>query len=459
MKLSKSLLAAFCAGLWGQSLSQTIDPEIATGMDLLAHRVVDGVLNQQRLLPSNALLKASAQRVGGWFPEQRFELLLIDDPAPNAVALPSGQVMLNLGLSADLDSPTELEFVLAHEVAHLALNHFQRRLKDNSVGTRRALEQEADHLALDAMTRAGRSTASLASLLQRTGRTHVSLPEPMDSDPEPSPELGAELVQMQQSALALLLSHDELDRAEKLLQRREQVFDPSAVAHWRRLIEQRRKRQPVETQAVDFLLPGQIKERFPDHSGQCQDRKGSPQDSPYDGHTKQQTGIAAETAAVATEASASMNFGGLAGRRDRRWQLALQTGRQLVLSPDHSGLTRLDLWRLDTTPRGHKPHQLPCPNGRYALWHTLTEFRALDQSQKLDLAGAGQLASGVYLDLNMTDESGLPWRLRGWRLVHGSGQGQQVIFALYRAPAGHFFQRHLAAASAMVAGLRPRPMQ
>lgn len=67
------------------------------------------------------------------FDEMPFTFHLIDMPAPNALALPGGQIfitrgMLDLGLDDDM-----LAALLGHEIAHVALHHHQRMQKKSTL--------------------------------------------------------------------------------------------------------------------------------------------------------------------------------------------------------------------------------------------------------------------------------------------------------------------------------------
>jgi Zn-dependent protease with chaperone function len=53
---------------------------------------------------------------------------LVENPFPNAFALPGGQVVVTTGLLDTVDSPEELLGVLAHELAHVVLKHGFRHM-------------------------------------------------------------------------------------------------------------------------------------------------------------------------------------------------------------------------------------------------------------------------------------------------------------------------------------------
>jgi len=56
------------------------------------------------------------------------KFFIVDDPTPNACALPGGFVMVNTGLIKLTDRPEELLGVLAHELAHVTQKHHVRKL-------------------------------------------------------------------------------------------------------------------------------------------------------------------------------------------------------------------------------------------------------------------------------------------------------------------------------------------
>lgn len=56
-------------------------------------------------------------------PEQRYRVTLLNSPAVNAFALPSGQLYITRGLIGLTNDGSELASVLAHEMAHVIANH------------------------------------------------------------------------------------------------------------------------------------------------------------------------------------------------------------------------------------------------------------------------------------------------------------------------------------------------
>ncbi len=52
-----------------------------------------------------------------------FSFRVIDDPTPNAVALPDGRIFIHSGLLAFVDNEAQLATILGHEIAHVVENH------------------------------------------------------------------------------------------------------------------------------------------------------------------------------------------------------------------------------------------------------------------------------------------------------------------------------------------------
>ena len=74
-------------------------------------------------------LQAYVRRIGSALaaqserPELPWRFGVIDDPTPNAFALPGGPVYITRGLMALLDSEAELASVLGHEIGHITARH------------------------------------------------------------------------------------------------------------------------------------------------------------------------------------------------------------------------------------------------------------------------------------------------------------------------------------------------
>ncbi|MFW5883636.1 MAG: M48 family metalloprotease [Verrucomicrobiota bacterium] len=67
-------------------------------------------------------------------PELPYEFEVLNNPVPNAWALPGGKIAINRGLLTVLDNEAELAAVLAHEVVHAAARHGAQRVERAQVG-------------------------------------------------------------------------------------------------------------------------------------------------------------------------------------------------------------------------------------------------------------------------------------------------------------------------------------
>ncbi len=147
-----------------------------------------------------------------------YRFYLLRDASLNAFAVPGGYIYVNTGLVVDADSTAEVASVLAHEVVHVDAHHVVRQQEKTqllsyamlaglflsavhpalgataaSAGAaaqlkyQRQFEQEADHIGLDLMRRAGfdpeGSPAFLRKLLRAYGSAPSGLPPYFMSHP------------------------------------------------------------------------------------------------------------------------------------------------------------------------------------------------------------------------------------------------------------------------------------
>lgn len=86
--------------------------------------------------PANALVQCVTREVaaaagvvysGVTLPDA-WEVVLFEDPVPNAFALPGGRIGVHSGLLRVAESPAQLAAVLGHEVAHVLAEHGNERL-------------------------------------------------------------------------------------------------------------------------------------------------------------------------------------------------------------------------------------------------------------------------------------------------------------------------------------------
>jgi predicted Zn-dependent protease len=63
-------------------------------------------------------------------PQQRWEVVVFRDEAPNAFALPGGKIGVNTGLFRAARNPDQLATVIGHEVAHVLAQHANERVSN-----------------------------------------------------------------------------------------------------------------------------------------------------------------------------------------------------------------------------------------------------------------------------------------------------------------------------------------
>ncbi len=71
----------------------------------------------------------------GLDPEE-MRILVVDEPSMNAFVIDGGAIYLHRGLILKLESAAQLQTVIAHEAAHIAHNHFARRMMNAQGATR-----------------------------------------------------------------------------------------------------------------------------------------------------------------------------------------------------------------------------------------------------------------------------------------------------------------------------------
>jgi predicted Zn-dependent protease len=93
--------------------------------------------------------------------EPDLAIVVINNRAINAFAVPGGVIGLNAGLYLHADQEDELASVVSHELAHVSQNHFARRYRDSQRLNRAAL---AAMLASVAVAIAGDAEAGMAGI-------------------------------------------------------------------------------------------------------------------------------------------------------------------------------------------------------------------------------------------------------------------------------------------------------
>lgn len=66
-------------------------------------------------------------------PDLPYEFVVLNNPVPNAWALPGGKIAINRGLLTELNDESELAAVLGHEIIHAAANHSSAQMSRNTV--------------------------------------------------------------------------------------------------------------------------------------------------------------------------------------------------------------------------------------------------------------------------------------------------------------------------------------
>jgi predicted Zn-dependent protease len=97
--------------------------------EIEAGRKAAGYLRRTVGLVEDPDLQWYVQRVGAAVaarserPDLPWYFAVLDDPAPNAFALPGGVIFVTRGMLSHLDSEAELAALLGHEIAHVAARH------------------------------------------------------------------------------------------------------------------------------------------------------------------------------------------------------------------------------------------------------------------------------------------------------------------------------------------------
>ena len=89
------------------------------------------VNNEQQLKYLNDIGQKLAKLMGR--NEFEYEFNIIEDPTPNAFALPGGKIFFHTGMLELMDSEAELAGVLAHEIAHSVLSHSYKQIGESAL--------------------------------------------------------------------------------------------------------------------------------------------------------------------------------------------------------------------------------------------------------------------------------------------------------------------------------------
>ncbi len=103
---------------WEQKFADAAMAQIKTRSEFIKDPVIDGQIGR------------ITGPLFGAVPDRRypFRVHVVKDKSINAFALPGGHIVLNTGLLAAAETPEEIAGVIAHEAAHVTLQHGMRQL-------------------------------------------------------------------------------------------------------------------------------------------------------------------------------------------------------------------------------------------------------------------------------------------------------------------------------------------
>jgi predicted Zn-dependent protease len=130
-----ALLLTGCVGETTSLLNPTppIRPPILAAADNVSDRehreLVDSFGGEYRAPQMQAILSRIVARLvpATDRPEENYRVTILDSPAVNAFALPSGRLYVTRGLLALANDSSEIAAVMAHEIAHVTLRHAATR--------------------------------------------------------------------------------------------------------------------------------------------------------------------------------------------------------------------------------------------------------------------------------------------------------------------------------------------
>ncbi|MDX1464348.1 MAG: M48 family metallopeptidase [Halomonas sp.] len=88
----------------------------------------DPAANRRVQCVARALVAAAEARYPEVAMPEAWEVVVFDDPSPNAFALPGGRIGVHTGLLRVAETPAQLAAVIGHEVAHVLADHGNERV-------------------------------------------------------------------------------------------------------------------------------------------------------------------------------------------------------------------------------------------------------------------------------------------------------------------------------------------
>ncbi|WP_372426093.1 M48 family metalloprotease [Salinarimonas chemoclinalis] len=118
-----------CNPIFGGDPRPQVQAPAVTGVDGEHEQLVASFGGEYRAPQTQALLESMTARLVAATdrPDVRYRVTILDSPAINAFALPSGRLYVTRGLIALADDASELAAVMAHEIAHVTLAHAAAR--------------------------------------------------------------------------------------------------------------------------------------------------------------------------------------------------------------------------------------------------------------------------------------------------------------------------------------------
>lgn len=138
--LALTVIGACATTMTGRRQLKLLDDDqmaamgVATFNDLKQKGEVDESVATNRYVECIVDSIVSALPQGGTAPKPKdWEVVVFEDPTPNAFALPGGKIGVHTGMLGIASTPDQLASVIGHEVAHVILRHGNERVSQTVV--------------------------------------------------------------------------------------------------------------------------------------------------------------------------------------------------------------------------------------------------------------------------------------------------------------------------------------
>lgn len=110
-----------------------VSPQQEQQMGSQNAQMVEAQIGVDRSQPLSGYVSQVGQRLVAQLdqPEFTYHFAVLDDPTPNAFALPGGYIFISRGLLAIMNSEDELAAVLAHEIIHVSEHHSVKQMRSS----------------------------------------------------------------------------------------------------------------------------------------------------------------------------------------------------------------------------------------------------------------------------------------------------------------------------------------